>query len=161
MVFVSERVGLVMDYVCASFWSERYAGYANAIYSKSHALDNVVAFIEGINLKIARPSGDQILQRVAYKGHKRSHAIKFQALTTPCGLCMHLAGSMEECHDWTLYMSSGLTKTPQEAYYYDGKQSSRLGILGTAQVVFFMFRLAARIYPKQGLLQIRQWRRVG
>ena len=130
MVFVFERVGLVMDNFCSPFWSERYSGYANAVYCKSNALDNVVAFI-GTNLKIARPSGDHILERVAYNGHKCSHAIKFQALTTPCGMCMHLAGPMEgRRHDWTLYMSNGLNNTLQEAFFYDGKQFVALGDSG-------------------------------
>ena len=131
MVFVSERVGLVMDIVCAPFWSGLYSGYANAVYCKSNALENVVAFIHGTNLKIARPSGDHILQRVAYNGHKRSRAIKFQAPTTPCGMCMHLAGPMEKRrHDWTLYMSSGLNNTLQQAFFYDGKQFVAFGDSG-------------------------------
>ena len=66
MVFVYERVGLVMDKVCAPFWSRRYGVYTNAVYCKSNTLENVVAFINGTNLKIARPSGDHILQSVAY-----------------------------------------------------------------------------------------------
>lgn len=34
--------------------------------------------------------------------------MKYQAITTPCTLEIHLAGSMDgRCHDWTLYLQSG------------------------------------------------------
>ena len=36
---------------------------------------------------ICRPDANQ---RILYNGHKRVHAIKFQALITPNGYCAHL-----------------------------------------------------------------------
>ena len=45
---------------------------------------------------------------MCYNGHKRSHALKFQTVTTPDGLFFH-AGPIEgRRHDWTLYIRSGV-----------------------------------------------------
>ena len=42
------------------------------------------------------------MQRVAYNGHKRKHAMKFQGVTSPCGLALHLSGPLEgRRHEWT------------------------------------------------------------
>lgn len=135
--FVAQRVDLVMGDIRSEFWSSRYAMYADAVRSKSGALDNVVGFIDGTNLKIARPGGDPILQRVAYNGHKRTHAIKFQSVTTPCGLAMHVAGPMEgRRHDWTLYISSGLDGTLQQVLTHDGIQYVLYGDSGYSARLF-------------------------
>lgn len=47
------------------------------------------------------------MQKVVFNGHKRSHALKFQAVTTPDGLILHAYGPVEgRRHDWTLYTRS-------------------------------------------------------
>lgn len=57
---------------------------------------------------IARPKGN-LPHRVVYNGHKRKHALKFQAVNTPDGMIQHVAGPMEgRRHDWNLYIESGL-----------------------------------------------------
>jgi hypothetical protein len=67
-----------------------------------------VGFIDGTVIGISRP-GNSFQQRAAYNGHKRKHALKFQALMSPDGLILHAAGPLEgRRHDWTLYMRSGL-----------------------------------------------------
>ena len=44
-----------------------------------------------------------------YNGHKRVHAIKFQAVSAPNGLRVHLSGSFEgKKHDSTMLYDSGL-----------------------------------------------------
>ena len=136
--FVSVRVDLVMGNLHKPFWQTRFEEYAEAVVIKSQALENVVAFIDGTNLAIARPSGLDIDQRVAYSGHKRKHAIKFQALTTPCGLAMHLSGPLEgRRHDWTMYMRSGLDSTLQEAFFHLNRQFVAYGDSGYSSRVFF------------------------
>lgn len=120
--FVAIWAELILEDVHKDFWSTRYQLYADAVQKKSHALDNVVAFIGGTNISIARPSGQDIDQRITYNGHKRKHAIKYQALTTPCGLAMHAAGAMVRRRlEWTLYLSSGLDEALQEAFNLAGK----------------------------------------
>ena len=63
--------------------------YADAIYRKGAALDNCLGFIDGTVRPISRP-GER--QRVAYNGHKRVHALKFQSLALPNGLIGNLYG---------------------------------------------------------------------
>ena len=123
MNFVSHRASLLMDDVQKPFWNTRYNMYAEAVSLKSNALSNVVASLDGTNQAISRPSGREIDQRVAYNGHKRKHCLKYQDLTTACGLAMHLADPTEgRRHDWTLYLSSGLDSTLGPAFLHDGKQ---------------------------------------
>ena len=44
-----------------------------------------------------------------YNGHKRKHAIKFQAVIAPDRLILHVYGSVEgRRHDWSLYTRSNL-----------------------------------------------------
>lgn len=110
--FIEERAGIVLEDMNGAFWKERFFRYAQSIKDKSMAISNCVGFIDGTVIGIARPSGDQIMQRVCYNGHKRKHGLKYQAVTSPCGLAMHLCGPMEgRRHDWTLYMNSGLERS--------------------------------------------------
>ena len=72
------------------------------------ALPNCVGFIDGTVIGIARPKG-QRRRRVVYNGHKRKHALKYQAVNTPDGLMLHAAGPMEgRRHDWALDVDSGI-----------------------------------------------------
>ena len=123
MNFVWHRAGLLMYDVHTPFWKTRYNMYADAVSLKSNALKNVVALSDGTNLEIARLSGRDIdHQRVACNGHKRKHSLKYQALTTSCGLAMHLAGAMEvRRRDWTLYLSSGIDSTLGPTYFFASK----------------------------------------
>ena len=90
------------------YMSARARIYANAIREKGGALRNCVGFIDGTVIGIARP-GDSTAQSVAYNGHKRKHAIKFQAITAPDGMIVHAFGPLEgRMHDWTLYVKSEL-----------------------------------------------------
>ena len=63
--------------------------YADAIYNKGAALDSCFGFIDGTVRPICRPIVDQ---RTVYNGHKRVHALKFQAVVLPNGLISHLFG---------------------------------------------------------------------
>ena len=65
------------------------ATYANAVHSKGAALVNCFGFIDGTVRPISRPMSNQ---RVVYNGHKRVHALKFQAITLPNGLIANIYG---------------------------------------------------------------------
>jgi len=88
--------------------TKRASAYATAIFNKCGALEVCVGLIDGTVIQIARPKGYK-RQKVCYNGHKRSHALKFQAVTTPDGMFWHAAGPIEgRRHDWTMHMRSGL-----------------------------------------------------
>jgi len=99
---------LVTGSGCTDIIASRATKYESCVYGKMKALTNCIGFIDGTVIKIARPKGNR-RQRVCYNGHERSHALKFQAVTTPDGLFVHSAGPIEgQRHDWTLYIRSGL-----------------------------------------------------
>jgi hypothetical protein len=75
--FLSIRENLITGELHRGFLADNASRYAQAVHSKSNGLDNCVGFIDGTVLGIARP-GDPDLQRVAYNGHKKKHALKFQ-----------------------------------------------------------------------------------
>lgn len=64
--------------------------------------------IDGTVLGIARTGGN-IAQISAYNGHKRKHALKYQAVNTFDGMVVYLYGSLErQRHEKTLYIRSSL-----------------------------------------------------
>ncbi|XP_033110693.1 uncharacterized protein LOC117111813 [Anneissia japonica] len=90
---------------------------ADAIHEKGGALSNCWGFVDGTSVRpICRPG---IYQEVMYNGHKRIHANKFQAVTTPNGLIAHLFGPVEgRSHDVYILREPGLL--PElEARSYD------------------------------------------
>jgi nuclease HARBI1 len=120
--FLSIRENLISGELHRGFLADNASRYAQAVHSKSNGLDNCVGFIDGTVLGIARP-GDPDLQRVAYNGHKRKHALKFQVVLTPDGLILHCAGPIEgRRHDWTLYCRSGIDSQLEEKLMVNGIQ---------------------------------------
>ena len=65
------------------------ATYADAVHSKGAALNNCFSFIDGTVRPISRPMSNQ---RVVYNGHRRVHALKFQAVRLPSGLIANIYG---------------------------------------------------------------------
>lgn len=120
--FLELRKSLVFGHVREDFIKPRLERYADAIYAKTNALDNCVGHIDGTVLGIARPN-EQGLQEVVYNGHKRKHALKFQAITAPDGLFLHCYGPMEgRRHDWTLYVRSNMDAQLESAMYHDARE---------------------------------------
>lgn len=70
--------------------TENLVRYSEAV--ATIAPHDPIAFIDCTIRQIARPS---LYQRVVYNGHKKMHALKFQALTTPDGMIAHLWGPVE------------------------------------------------------------------
>lgn len=121
--FVRARSNLLTSVIPKAFIAGRSQAYASAVFEKSGCMDNCVAFIDGTVIGISRPGGGEIHQRVVYNGHKRKHALKFQAVTTPDGLCIHLHGpEVGRRHDMFLYASSGMDAQLLDVMTVNGKQ---------------------------------------
>ena len=58
--------------------SQNLMSFANSVYQKGAALDNVLGFVDGTLRGIAHPIQNQ---RVTYNGHKRKHGLKYQSIT--------------------------------------------------------------------------------
>ena len=85
--------------------------YVTAITQQGSPLTNCFGFIDGTVRQICRPGK---MQRVVYNGHKRVHALKFQAIAVPNGLIANLYGPVEGCrHDAGMLKDSGLLNSLQ------------------------------------------------
>lgn len=122
--------------------------FAEAVHASGAALDNCIGFIDGTVRAVARPSRHQ---RMVYNGHKRKHAVKFQAVTTPDGLIVHLHGPHEgKVHDATMLNRSGLREVLSEVAV-DGERSYVIygdPAYGLAEHIITPFR-GAMITPQQ------------
>jgi nuclease HARBI1 len=88
--------------------------YATAIHNKGSPLENVFGFIDCTIRRICCPTW---WQRQAYNGHKKFHALKFQAVMLPNGIIGHLYGAVEGCRNDNalLHESNLLTRLEQFA----------------------------------------------
>ena len=101
--------------------SAKLQQYAKAIRDRGAPLDNCFGFVDGTIQRVCRPGQNQ---RALYNGHKRVHAIKFQAVSAPNGLCINLFGPVEgRRHDSGMLADYGLlTLLERFAVTPDGKQ---------------------------------------
>ena len=130
------RQHLVLSDIDSTIFSERAELSASAIKNKCEALDHGTGFIDGTVIAIARPSRGEV-QNVAYNGHKRKHALKYQAITSPDGLVLLAAGPIEgRMHDWTLYCRSRVDDSLPGVMYVGGKQYCIYGDSGYNQRPF-------------------------
>ncbi|THU92324.1 hypothetical protein K435DRAFT_906381 [Dendrothele bispora CBS 962.96] len=84
----------------------RLETYADAIHARGAPIRTVFGFIDCTIRRICRPSQ---WQRQAYNGHKKFHALKFQAIMLPNGLFGHLYGGVEgHRNDNALLTDSGI-----------------------------------------------------
>ena len=78
--------------------------YALAVHERGSPLETVWGFVDGTVRAMCRPTQNQ---KVAYNGHKRVHALKYQSVTTPDGLIVDLFGPVEgRRHDMFLMKKS-------------------------------------------------------
>ena len=127
---------LILSHIDSTFIIERSELYACAIKNKCEALDNCTGFINGTVISIDRPSRGEV-QNVSYNGHKRKHALKYQAITSPDGLVLHAAGPIEgRRHVWTLYCRSGVNQSLPGVAFVGGKQYCIYGDSGYNQRPF-------------------------
>lgn len=82
--------------------------YADAIHEYGTPLQGIWGFID---CTIRHICGPTFYQRTAYNGHKKVHALKYQAVVVPNGIIGHLYGPVEgRRNDNTLLADSGLLK---------------------------------------------------
>ncbi|KAH9100329.1 hypothetical protein LEN26_015963 [Aphanomyces euteiches] len=94
---------------------------AQAIHAKGAPLDTCIGFIDGTVRGICRPGKD--VQKTAYNCHKRMHALKFQSISTPDGLIVHLYGPKPGSrHDSYLLERSQIVPYLQDKLAIDGKR---------------------------------------
>lgn len=80
--------------------------YSQAVARKGAPLRNCFGFVDGTVRPICRPGENQ---RIVYNGHKRVHALKYQATAIPNGLIANLYGPIEGCrHDAGMLRESNL-----------------------------------------------------
>lgn len=116
------RGHLICGAISPDFIGPRAPMYARAIEEKTGGLSNVIGFIDGTVIGVAKP-GDEMDQKVVYNGHKRKHSQKYQAVTAPDGIILHAFGPMEgRRHDWTLYLQSGIAEESESCLLINGKQ---------------------------------------
>lgn len=78
------------------------------VYEKVGPLKNCAGFIDGTVIEVARPD-DAGMRKIYYNGHKRKHALRYQAVKTAYGMFYHVYGLVERSlHDWTLYYMYGM-----------------------------------------------------
>lgn len=85
--------------------------YAQTIHFHGAPSQNCWGFIDGTVRRVCRPGQHQ---RVLYNRHKKVHAIKFQSLVAPNGMCANLYGPVEgRRHDSTMLAKSRLLESLQ------------------------------------------------
>jgi hypothetical protein len=99
--------------------------FADQIHAKGSPLTDCWGFIDGTVRPICRPVVDQ---QASYNGHKRTHALKYQIITTPNGLIANLSGPFEgNRHDGFLFRESGVEN---EIQHYRGARGQRMYLYG-------------------------------
>jgi hypothetical protein len=118
-VFVDENWKHLLDFDHTHLLSpHNLENYAGAIHQSGAPLTGVWGFIDCTIRRISRPS---IHQRQAYSGHKKFHALKFQAVMLPNGIFGHLFGPHEgRRNDSFLLNESGLLATCAEYAVREG-----------------------------------------
>lgn len=91
-----------------TFWAgvmnSRAEMYVKAIRGDGTPLNNVMEFINCTTIQICRLGGRGFCQRVTYSGHKRSHWLIYQTVTTPDGPMYYMYSSkVERNHEMTLH----------------------------------------------------------
>ncbi|CAN7978213.1 unnamed protein product [Ixodes persulcatus] len=91
MFHIERNFGFLLDDLTVHNWLTlaNPKEMSEAVHCKGAPLTNCWAFIDGTARPICRPSEDQ---RQFFSGHKRVHALKYQALMCPNGLICELDG---------------------------------------------------------------------
>jgi DDE superfamily endonuclease len=96
---------------------ERLSRYCDAIHAKGSPYRNVFGFIDGTVYEICRPCGDYVWQRSVYNGHKKTHGLKFQGISSPDGIIQFLHGPYQgRLHDITILEESNVIRVLRERF---------------------------------------------
>ncbi|CUS22785.1 LAQU0S06e05952g1_1 [Lachancea quebecensis] len=106
----------------APWLSGRLAEFDQILAStgKSVPGSRIIGFIDGTHVEIVRPyegpNKSDRLQNSVFSGHKKTHIMKYQAVTTPDGLCIDLTDPFSGSqHDSFMFMHSDLYGRPKQA----------------------------------------------
>lgn len=107
MKWVVDRYKIVLNWDCHRLVPRLLQQFADAVFEEvrdiAPGMNDVIGFIDGTLQVCARPKGSKE-QEVLFSGHKRRHGLKFQAITTPDGVIVHLGGPVAgRRHDMTIY----------------------------------------------------------
>lgn len=103
--------------------TERAHIYAESITAQGSPLDSCVGFIDCTKIQMHRPGALNANQRVVYSGHKRSHCLVYQSISTPDGLIFHMFGpEVGRRHDITLYRQAGMDDILRDSLLIDDRQ---------------------------------------
>jgi hypothetical protein len=84
VLYLDDKWSFLLDFDKDGVMSPpRLASYAAAIHAAGAPLKSICGFIDCTLRQICRPS---LWQRIAYTGHKKYHALKYQAVRLPNGL---------------------------------------------------------------------------
>ncbi|CAN7988706.1 unnamed protein product [Ixodes hexagonus] len=91
MFYIERNFGFFLEDLTVHNWltPANLKEMSEAVHCKGAPLTNCWAFIDGTARPVCRPSEDQ---RQFFSGHKRVHALKYQALMCPNGLICELDG---------------------------------------------------------------------
>ena len=114
--FLTERYSEGLQDI--SRWAPYAAIWADAVYHASNQrVPNIIGMIDGTCRTMCRPSNGPLdigvdVQREFYNGHHRVHCLKFQTVTAPNGLIIHVFGPINgRRHDSFLLRSSQLLES--------------------------------------------------
>lgn len=131
--------------------SSRASMYAAHIHEHS-PLESCVGYIDCTKQKVSRPGGHNKNQRALYTGHKRTWCLKWQTVSTPDGLIIHLWGPDDgRRHDSTLYRKSGIDEILEFGLLINGV---RYCIYGDAAYILRLWLQVA--YPRIGATPLQQ-----
>lgn len=112
VTILHQRWGRLLDRLDSPWMTRaRLDNFCHAIRRAGAPYQNVWGFLDGTINRVCRPVRHQ---RLLFSGHKRVHCLKYQAVTTPCGLIANLFGPMEgRRHDMAMLDESDLLNQMQ------------------------------------------------
>lgn len=116
VVFLDDRWHHLLEFdIAYTLHPAQLHSYAQAVYESSCPVHTIIGFLDDTIHPICRPSE---YQRQAYNGHKKHHALKYQALILPNGLIGHLYGPEEgrRNDNWLLTASRLCEQLKQHAH---------------------------------------------
>ncbi|ETV99808.1 hypothetical protein H310_07850 [Aphanomyces invadans] len=119
MLHVYHRFGHLLEWDEERLNGAWMAQCGQAIHARGAPLTTCIGFIDGTVREICRPG--KSIQKAAYNGHKRKHAVKYQAVASPDGIIVHLFGpEAGSRHDAYLLARSDLVNKLQQKLLIDG-----------------------------------------
>lgn len=115
-----EKLGSNLNHFESGLVASRANLHAAKIHEKGAPLSNCVGFIDGAEVRIARPTRGQ---KSCYSGHKRAHVLKCQTVVRPDGLFLSAFCPLEgRRHDMTLYRASNMDQVLSQSLVINDTQ---------------------------------------